>query len=120
MFFIYVTVNVFCFIFKVEEGWWEGILNGKTGMFPSNFIKELPEEPEEAVNSQEDTTSKASMFRKKERMQQRFTRLFCWFAGFVIQRRIHFLQTFILCSLELYNGRKKSSDQSLLLPSMIR
>lgn len=26
---------------QVEEGWWEGILNGKTGMFPSNFIKEL-------------------------------------------------------------------------------
>ncbi|NXO31494.1 SH3K1 protein, partial [Cisticola juncidis] len=26
---------------EVEEGWWEGILNGKTGMFPSNFIKEL-------------------------------------------------------------------------------
>lgn len=46
---------------EVEEGWWEGILNGKTGMFPSNFIKELPEEPEEAVNSQEDTTSKANV-----------------------------------------------------------
>ncbi|XP_054829588.1 SH3 domain-containing kinase-binding protein 1 isoform X2 [Eublepharis macularius] len=28
---------------EVEEGWWEGILNGKTGMFPSNFIKELSE-----------------------------------------------------------------------------
>ncbi|XP_026505595.1 SH3 domain-containing kinase-binding protein 1-like isoform X3 [Terrapene carolina triunguis] len=26
---------------EVEEGWWEGILHGKTGMFPSNFIKEL-------------------------------------------------------------------------------
>ncbi|XP_063161224.1 SH3 domain-containing kinase-binding protein 1 isoform X1 [Candoia aspera] len=26
---------------EVEEGWWEGVLNGKTGMFPSNFIKEL-------------------------------------------------------------------------------
>ncbi|XP_060090028.1 SH3 domain-containing kinase-binding protein 1 isoform X2 [Heteronotia binoei] len=28
---------------EVEEGWWEGVLNGKTGMFPSNFIKELSE-----------------------------------------------------------------------------
>ncbi|XP_051869509.1 SH3 domain-containing kinase-binding protein 1 [Pristis pectinata] len=46
---------------EVEEGWWEGILNGKTGMFPSNFIKELPEEPEEVVNTQEDTTSKADV-----------------------------------------------------------
>ncbi|XP_062833313.1 SH3 domain-containing kinase-binding protein 1 isoform X1 [Anolis carolinensis] len=28
---------------EVEEGWWEGVLHGKTGMFPSNFIKELSE-----------------------------------------------------------------------------
>ncbi|XP_078265591.1 SH3 domain-containing kinase-binding protein 1 isoform X3 [Rhinoraja longicauda] len=46
---------------EVEEGWWEGVLNGKTGMFPSNFIKQLPEEPEEVVNTQEDTTSKANV-----------------------------------------------------------
>lgn len=26
---------------QVEEGWWSGILNGKAGMFPSNFVKEL-------------------------------------------------------------------------------
>lgn len=26
---------------QVEEGWWEGLLNGKTGMFPSNFTKEI-------------------------------------------------------------------------------
>ncbi|XP_069060795.1 SH3 domain-containing kinase-binding protein 1 isoform X3 [Pleurodeles waltl] len=26
---------------EVEEGWWEGILNGRSGMFPSNFIKEI-------------------------------------------------------------------------------
>ncbi|XP_075469202.1 SH3 domain-containing kinase-binding protein 1-like [Ascaphus truei] len=26
---------------EVEEGWWEGVLNGKTGMFPSNFIKDI-------------------------------------------------------------------------------
>ncbi|XP_041817395.1 SH3 domain-containing kinase-binding protein 1 isoform X2 [Chelmon rostratus] len=28
-------------IAEVEEGWWEGFLNGKTGMFPSNFTKEI-------------------------------------------------------------------------------
>uniref|UniRef100_A0A8P4KT05 Osteoclast-stimulating factor 1 n=1 Tax=Dicentrarchus labrax TaxID=13489 RepID=A0A8P4KT05_DICLA len=28
-------------IAEVEEGWWEGYLNGKTGMFPSNFTKEI-------------------------------------------------------------------------------
>ncbi|XP_078415522.1 SH3 domain-containing kinase-binding protein 1 isoform X3 [Cetorhinus maximus] len=46
---------------EVEEGWWEGILNGKSGMFPSNFIKELPDEQEETASTQEDTTSKTSV-----------------------------------------------------------
>ncbi|KAE8622505.1 hypothetical protein XENTR_v10005264 [Xenopus tropicalis] len=31
---------------EVEEGWWEGVLNGKTGMFPSNFIREIVTETE--------------------------------------------------------------------------
>uniref|UniRef100_A0A3B4ZDF3 SH3 domain containing kinase binding protein 1 n=1 Tax=Seriola lalandi dorsalis TaxID=1841481 RepID=A0A3B4ZDF3_SERLL len=31
-------------IAEVEEGWWEGVLNGKTGMFPSNFTKEILKE----------------------------------------------------------------------------
>ncbi|XP_058234967.1 CD2-associated protein isoform X1 [Hemibagrus wyckioides] len=42
---------------EVEEGWWSGIMNGKSGLFPSNFVKEIetnedgesndvPEEPE--------------------------------------------------------------------------
>lgn len=38
----------FCFIgnvqnisIQVEEGWWSGTLNGKAGLFPSNFVKEL-------------------------------------------------------------------------------
>lgn len=26
---------------QVEEGWWSGGLNGKSGLFPSNFVKEL-------------------------------------------------------------------------------
>uniref|UniRef100_UPI0037E93BA6 SH3 domain-containing kinase-binding protein 1 isoform X2 n=1 Tax=Semicossyphus pulcher TaxID=241346 RepID=UPI0037E93BA6 len=33
-------------IAEVEEGWWEGSLNGKTGMFPSNFTKEVQAESE--------------------------------------------------------------------------
>lgn len=24
----------------VDGGWWEGTLNGKTGWFPSNYVKE--------------------------------------------------------------------------------
>ncbi|XP_062971982.1 CD2-associated protein isoform X2 [Elgaria multicarinata webbii] len=26
---------------EVEEGWWSGTLNGKLGLFPSNFVKEV-------------------------------------------------------------------------------
>ncbi|KAM9355367.1 CD2-associated protein isoform 2-T2 [Pholidichthys leucotaenia] len=26
---------------EVEEGWWSGNLNGKSGLFPSNFVKEM-------------------------------------------------------------------------------
>nr|XP_054607011.1 SH3 domain-containing kinase-binding protein 1 isoform X1 [Nothobranchius furzeri] len=33
-------------ITEVEEGWWEGFLNGKVGMFPSNFTKEVLTESE--------------------------------------------------------------------------
>ena len=34
-----------------EEGWWRGILEGKEGVFPSNFVKLLEEDepPKQAV-----------------------------------------------------------------------
>ncbi|XP_008306313.1 SH3 domain-containing kinase-binding protein 1 isoform X2 [Cynoglossus semilaevis] len=48
-------------IAEVEEGWWEGFLNGKTGMFPSNFTKEIVTESDSAATdsstSQEDLRS---------------------------------------------------------------
>ncbi|XP_063078791.1 CD2-associated protein isoform X2 [Engraulis encrasicolus] len=28
---------------EVEEGWWSGVLHGKFGLFPSNFVKEMEE-----------------------------------------------------------------------------
>ncbi|XP_037135174.1 SH3 domain-containing kinase-binding protein 1 isoform X4 [Syngnathus acus] len=46
---------------EVEEGWWEGILNGKSGMFPSNFTKEILVEADgptaDTPASQEETRS---------------------------------------------------------------
>nr|XP_019927853.2 SH3 domain-containing kinase-binding protein 1 isoform X8 [Crassostrea gigas] len=33
-----------------EEGWWEGVLNGKTGVFPSNFVEMIGTEDEEPNN----------------------------------------------------------------------
>lgn len=39
--FMFVCYCVFFVCVQVEEGWWEGFLNGKTGMFPSNFTKEI-------------------------------------------------------------------------------
>ncbi|XP_073796907.1 SH3 domain-containing kinase-binding protein 1 isoform X4 [Danio rerio] len=41
---------------EVEEGWWEGVLHGKTGMFPSNFTKEVLAEVED-LTPQDDTRS---------------------------------------------------------------
>lgn len=32
-------------ISQEEEGWWEGTLNGKTGMFPNNFVEEIVSPP---------------------------------------------------------------------------
>nr|XP_031301636.1 SH3 domain-containing kinase-binding protein 1 isoform X4 [Camelus dromedarius] len=44
---------------EVEEGWWEGVLNGKTGMFPSNFIKELSGDSDDLGISQDEQLSKS-------------------------------------------------------------
>ncbi|XP_034021984.1 SH3 domain-containing kinase-binding protein 1 isoform X2 [Thalassophryne amazonica] len=46
-------------IAEVEEGWWEGILNGKTGMFPSNFTKEIL--PESDIPTTDTTTSQEEL-----------------------------------------------------------
>lgn len=37
-------------ILQEEEGWWEGVLNGKTGVFPSNFVEMIGTEDEEPNN----------------------------------------------------------------------
>lgn len=34
--------DILTVINKEEEDWWEGELNGKTGMFPTNFVEVLP------------------------------------------------------------------------------
>ncbi|XP_061569099.1 SH3 domain-containing kinase-binding protein 1 [Cololabis saira] len=52
-------------IAEVEEGWWEGVLNGKAGMFPSNFTKEVLAETDtptssDTPTSQEDLRSRNS------------------------------------------------------------
>ncbi|XP_041831773.1 CD2-associated protein isoform X2 [Melanotaenia boesemani] len=47
--------DVIDIIEEVEEGWWSGSFNGKSGLFPSNFVKEL-EASEEEVESIESTS----------------------------------------------------------------
>ncbi|XP_061094256.1 SH3 domain-containing kinase-binding protein 1 isoform X1 [Conger conger] len=42
---------------EVEEGWWEGSLNGKTGMFPSNFTKEVLADSEDPPTPLEEVRS---------------------------------------------------------------
>ncbi|KAM3861011.1 CD2-associated protein [Diretmus argenteus] len=40
---------------EVEEGWWSGTMNGKSGLFPSNFVKELETTGEDSESN--DTTA---------------------------------------------------------------
>ncbi|XP_012579463.1 PREDICTED: CD2-associated protein isoform X2 [Condylura cristata] len=41
---------------EVEEGWWNGTLNNKSGLFPSNFVKELEiTDDAETQEAQEDS-----------------------------------------------------------------
>lgn len=41
-----------------EEGWWRGLLHGKEGVFPSNFVEEIfPNIQKLNPNSQEDVTN---------------------------------------------------------------
>ncbi|MBN3314375.1 CD2AP protein, partial [Atractosteus spatula] len=49
---------------EVEEGWWSGTMNGKSGLFPSNFVKEIePAEDNEMndVSDESENTSKDSL-----------------------------------------------------------
>ena len=34
--------DVVDFLGEVEDGWWRGCVNGKTGVFPSNFVSMMP------------------------------------------------------------------------------
>ncbi len=37
----------FTWLLQEEEGWWEGMKNGKIGMFPSNFVDVIEENAED-------------------------------------------------------------------------
>lgn len=37
-----------------EEGWWRGVLNGKEGVFPSNFVEEISPLPNRPKPSNRD------------------------------------------------------------------
>ncbi|XP_041044394.1 CD2-associated protein isoform X2 [Carcharodon carcharias] len=46
------TGDVIEIIEEVEEGWWKGALNEKTGLFPSNFVKELIDQTEDGESNE--------------------------------------------------------------------
>lgn len=37
---------------EVEEGWWRGVLNGKKGVFPSNFVEEIDDSHSEKTSEE--------------------------------------------------------------------
>lgn len=41
---------------EVEEGWWSGTMNGKSGLFPSNFVKEVETGEDGEINDVADET----------------------------------------------------------------
>ncbi|KAM9703731.1 CD2-associated protein isoform 2-T2 [Menidia menidia] len=48
---------------EIEEGWWSGVINGKSGLFPSNFVKELDaseEDPESNETTSDETDGSAT------------------------------------------------------------
>nr|XP_019947312.1 PREDICTED: CD2-associated protein isoform X1 [Paralichthys olivaceus] len=57
------TGDVIDIIEEVEEGWWNGNVNGKSGLFPSNFVKELDAlgEDVESVDTAADETDGSGM-----------------------------------------------------------
>ncbi|KAL6096244.1 cd2ap [Pungitius sinensis] len=48
---------------EVEEGWWNGNFNGKSGLFPSNFVKELDatREDGDTIEGAADETDESGM-----------------------------------------------------------
>lgn len=56
-------MNLFCV--QVEEGWWSGSFNGKSGLFPSNFVKELEANGEDG-ESNDHTTEETGRDRDKK------------------------------------------------------
>lgn len=43
-----------------EEGWWRGILNGKEGVFPSNFVEEINHDVTKHSSHNQDDSSNES------------------------------------------------------------
>uniref|UniRef100_A0A3B3SZB6 CD2-associated protein n=1 Tax=Paramormyrops kingsleyae TaxID=1676925 RepID=A0A3B3SZB6_9TELE len=45
---------------EVEEGWWSGTMNGKSGLFPSNFVKEVEVTEDSEANHSTDESDGAA------------------------------------------------------------
>ncbi|XP_066573498.1 SH3 domain-containing protein 21 isoform X5 [Amia ocellicauda] len=58
---------------EIEDGWWLGCKNGKMGVFPSNFVKEITSTSKDAKSNDGKTRPKLSdaAFNKEPKQQQR-------------------------------------------------
>lgn len=79
---------------QVEEGWWEGFLNGKIGMFPSNFTKEVQTESD---TPSLDTSQEELRNNRTSKIQEKKT-----------------ITTQTIC-LYKHNNQNKHSNQNILM-----
>ncbi|XP_029985092.1 CD2-associated protein-like [Sphaeramia orbicularis] len=50
-----------------EDGWMEGDLNGKRGLFPDNFVKEMKKDSKEVKETKNEPKEEPSVLQKRER-----------------------------------------------------
>ena len=61
--------DVIDFMGEVEDGWWRGNLNGKTGVFPSNFVEMITAAEKPAVARKRPSAVESAGSRSSQQQQ---------------------------------------------------
>ncbi|CAH1991868.1 unnamed protein product [Acanthoscelides obtectus] len=60
-----------------EEGWWRGTLNGKEGVFPSNFVEEIVPQPKPSTREDLNSINHSSSDEKVPKLPHKPAKQFC-------------------------------------------